>query len=91
MPAIKLPEAAEKALLERAAAQQQRLAEAEAKFQSSELLSSLKQRSEENKAKYVVVFGDGIVRMVLCALLFVCLWKHKHMYTAYACTHICTL
>lgn len=51
MPTFKLPEAAEKALVERAAAQQQRLAEAEAKFQSSDLLSSLKQRSEENKAK----------------------------------------
>lgn len=51
LPQLKLPEAAEKAIAERAAAQQQRLADAESRFQESELLSSLRQRSEENRAK----------------------------------------
>lgn len=51
LPAIQLPEGASKMLEERARANQERLSEAEAQFEGSELLATLKQRSEENRAK----------------------------------------
>lgn len=54
LPPLNLPEAASRFVEERAAKQQKALDSAEASFQDSDLLATLKQRSQDNQSKCAV-------------------------------------